>query len=131
MVGHSVRIHRAEVRDLEYVDQIFGEFKYTGGDANCQLMFGSTLFEQGRVMMLDHPYARTGGTDDRRVASRERAHKVQGNGAGLLLEPIVEERLPTTGLFGRKNQLDAEPLQQMDHVMQRPRIELIAETGNE
>ena len=81
-------------------------------------------------MMLDHPYARTGGTDDRCIALRKGAHEVQGDRARLLLKPIVVERLPAAGLFGRETQLDAEALQQADHVLKRPRIELIAETGD-
>ena len=79
--------------------------------------------------MLDHAHARTRWTDDGCTAFREGAQEVQRNRARIILKAVVEEWLPTTGLFGRKDQFDFEMFQDAGHVLKRGGIELVAETG--
>ena len=63
-------------------------------------------------MMLNHAHARTGRANDRRVAFGEGMHEAQRYRARLIFKTVVEERLSTTGLFGRKTQFHTELLQE-------------------
>jgi hypothetical protein len=56
-------------------------------------------------------------------------HKVQSDRPRLIFKSVVEERLSTTGLFGRKNQFHAQALQNTSHILKSRAIELIAEAG--
>ncbi len=80
--------------------------------------------------MLDHAHARAGWSNDRRVTFSKGMHEVQRDGTRLIFKAIVEERLSTTGLFGREDQVHAETLQNVRHILERGRIKLIAEAGD-
>lgn len=80
--------------------------------------------------MFDHADTGTGWSNDRRVVFRKGVHEIQRHGSGLIFEAVIEERLSATGLFGRKNQFDAELLEEARHILKRGCIELIAKTGD-
>jgi hypothetical protein len=58
-------------------------------------------------------------------------HEIQRDRACFIFKSIIEERLSAAGLLGRKEQLHAQALQEMGHVLERGGIELVAETGDE
>ena len=51
--------------------------------------------------------------------------------AGLIFKSIIEQRLATAGLFGRKGQLHAETFQDISHVLKCGSVELVTEAGDE
>ena len=81
-------------------------------------------------MMPDHADTRAGGSHNRRITFAKGMQKIQRNRTCLIFKPVVKERLSAAGLFGRKDQLHPEALQDAGHILERGRIELIAETGN-
>src|SRR6186997_3385398 len=81
-------------------------------------------------MMPDHADTRAGRSHNRRITFAKGMQKIQRNRARLIFKPIIEERLPAAGLFGRKSQFHPEALEDAGHILKRGGIELIAETGN-
>ena len=79
--------------------------------------------------MPDHAYARTRWCDDGCLTFTEGTQEIQRYRARLIFKAVIEEWLPATGLFERKDQFHIEIFQDAGHVLKRGGIELVAETG--
>ena len=81
--------------------------------------------------MFDHAHTRSRRTDDRPITLRKGVHKIECNRPRFVFKAVVEERLSAAGLFGGKEQLHAQALQEMSHILERSGVELVTKTGDE
>ena len=122
---HLVRKGGPRVRHAQDVDQELAELEHAAADRD-HFLAGIDVREENPA----HGRAGTRRADDPAIGGKDLA-ELPDYRPRLVPIARVECRLPAAGLLGRKYDRDAKALQDMDHRLADPGIELVDVAGNE